>query len=98
MGAPGYTCFCKNGHIVKTVGHHCIDDDIINTCPYCKATKFVTLIEWPDEDYGNNDLVPFEPVRHEWIERHDENFDGNMNVGVYDVSKIAEDNWRDETL
>lgn len=98
MGAPGYTCFCKNGHIVKTVGHHCIDDDAVKVCPFCKATKFITLIEWPDEDYGTNDMVPFEPIRQEWLSVNFEDFKGNMKVSVFDVSKIPEDQWRDETL
>ena len=35
MGAPGYTVFCENGHVVDVVGHHEISqyDELVMCCP-----------------------------------------------------------------
>jgi len=59
MGAPGYTRFCENGHIVEVVMHHEISpygymsDAEIPPC-VCGSKKFRILTEWGDPDYHDN--------------------------------------------
>ena len=65
MGAPGYTEFCENGHIVKLVGHHEINDDEVEVCPCCNSSKFYTQNEWGDTDY--HQFVPTKPKKTEKI-------------------------------
>ena len=99
MRAQGYTTFCKNGHIVEVVPHHCISFDTVRKCPYCGAIEFTTQFEWRDDDYGPHS-IPYMPIRTEWVERNDEHFKGSQKVEVYDVSKV--EHWskptQDETL
>lgn len=93
MGAPGYTEFCKNGHIVKEVMHHCIDFKEITECPWCGAREFKTIFEWLDKDYwGDEILVPEEPIGHEWFPVESDKFRGLQKVSVWDVSKVGD--WR----
>ena len=86
MGAPGYTTFCRNGHIVEVVPHHCISMNTVRKCQYCGATEFTTQIEWGDPDYVHE--VPYKPIRSEWVEKDDEQFQGKLRVDIYDVSKV----------
>ncbi len=99
MGAPGYTTFCKNGHIVDSVPHHCISNLTVRKCQYCGAIEFTTQMEWGDDDYGPP-KIPYKSIRLEWVERNDEFFQGRQKVEVFDVSKV--ENWskptQDETL
>lgn len=53
----------------------------------------VTLIEWPDDDYGGNDAVPIEPIKQEWVEMNTPFFQGKALISVWDVSKVKE--WKD---
>jgi hypothetical protein len=65
MGAPGYTTFCENGHIVKSVMHHEINDEEVKECQRCSSKKFYTQFEWGDDDYKQ--LVSMEPKKYEEI-------------------------------
>jgi hypothetical protein len=95
MGAPGYVAFCDNGHMVKAVGHHEINDTEVDECDICHSKRFVTLTEWPDEDYypDGNTIVPVEPIRQEWIEVDNAHIKGKVNIDVFDVSKVPEKLW-----
>ena len=61
MGAPGYTIFCRNGHIAKSVLHHYIDDTEVHRCPDCDSCTFFTHYEWGDDDYEQ--FVSVKPIR-----------------------------------
>jgi hypothetical protein len=100
MGAPGYVAFCGNGHMVKAVPHHCIDDTEITECTFCDAKEFVILTEWPDEDYypDGKTIVPEEPIRQEWIEVNNNHIKGKVNVDVFDVSKVPASWWRNRVF
>lgn len=63
MGAPGWTSFCSNGHIVEVCPHHCIIDNEIEECPVCGSKEVAADIEWPDLEYEHE--VPAEPIKTE---------------------------------
>jgi hypothetical protein len=91
MGAPGWTSFCRNGHIVEVCAHHEIIFDEKNTCDICGADVIGSQTEWGDEDYGPHD-VPYEPCRQEPMKITRE-YKGHISelassVNVYDVSKL----------
>jgi len=86
MGAPGYTVFCKNGHIVENVPHHYISFNTVRKCPYCGAVEFTTQCEWPDDGYKHE--IPYNPIHFEWVERDDNNFQGKQKIAVWDVSNV----------
>ena len=59
MGAPGYTRFCENGHIVEVVMHHEISSygyfgEKGPPC-ICGSKNFRSVTEWGDSDYHDND-------------------------------------------
>jgi len=103
MGAPGYTVFCRNGHIVKHVEHHYIDDTTIEKCKYCGSKEFYTEIEWGDPDYGNS-IIPTDPLHNDISFIEDptpmglgvELIEGSIRVKVYDVSKVTD--WKNYHL
>ncbi len=97
MGAPGYTEFCRNGHIVKDVPHHYIDYREIGECPYCGSIVFTTVFEWLDKDYwGDKVLVPVEPLYYKWYEVNNDWFRGERKVAAYDMSMITD--WKERQL
>lgn len=77
MGAPGYTTFCENGHIVEIVGHHEISEydmcemygELCERPPcVCGSKEFRQVEEWGDTDYHDNDgdgPVPSAPIDQE---------------------------------
>lgn len=87
MGAPGYTTFCKNGHIVDSVLHHCISIKEPRKCGYCGSTELVIEMEWGDSDYGTHS-IPYEPIGEEWVRVNTEFSRGEFKVSVFDVSKV----------
>ncbi len=98
MGAPGYTVFCENGHIVKSVIHHCIDDREIDFCKFCSSDKFHTEVEWGDPDYGES-VIPSEPIDFipvKMINGKTGKVYHESKVFVYDVSKIKK--WKTSHL
>jgi len=95
MGSPGYTVFCKNGHIVKQVPHHYIDNAKIQECHYCGSNFFHTEIEWGDLDYGVSS-IPQEPIKEEWLKVDTNCIRGEIKVSIYDVSSIKV--WKENHL
>lgn len=93
MGAPGYTVFCKQGHIVKSVPHHCIDSTPVVRCERCGTKLFAIVTEWGDPDYHEdvNIPVPLEPVSYNWYKVNNNNIKGEVRTPTYDVSRLA--NW-----
>jgi len=67
-----------------------MEDDVLE-CPICGAKEFAQIFEWGDPDYGDDMIVPLEPIGYEWYERNDEWFQGKQRVAVYNVSKVT--NW-----
>lgn len=94
MGAPGYTIFCKNGHIAQSVMHHEIALHDATKCPICGVHTLTTQMEWGDEDYAPHE-VPYSPIRHDWIERNNDTFKGQQKIAIYDISKV--EHWREHT-
>jgi hypothetical protein len=71
MGAPGYTRFCENGHIVEVVMHHgiseydCILNEELPPCKICGSKKSESVMEWGNSDYLDNHgagPVPLNPI------------------------------------
>lgn len=93
MGAPGYTVFCKEGHIVKSVLHHCIDPTPVRKCERCGAKLFAIITEWGDLEYHEdvNFPVPLKPVSYDWYKVNNDNIKGEVRTPRYDVSKVS--NW-----
>ena len=73
MGAPGKTVFCRNGHIVEEVPHHCISqyDEFPWSDPdglevrkrppcVCGCQEFIEELEWGDPDYRSS--IPTTPI------------------------------------
>ena len=87
MGAPGYTVFCKNGHIVESIPHHCISTEDIEKCQHCGSTELATIMEWGDDDYGPHE-VPYEPIGSEWVDIDNDTFKGKARIDIYDVSRV----------
>jgi hypothetical protein len=100
MGAPAYTAFCENGHIVRSMPDDCISDDEITECDLCHSKKFVILTEWPDKHYfpRGDIIVPRQPLRKEWIEVDNDHIKGRVNVDIYDTSRVPEKRWRDSVF
>ena len=93
MGAPGWTSFCIQGHIVECCPHHGIIDEPQTVCGICGSKEVKEAFEWPDEDYEQ--CVPTEPIRSEEIFRevkcsHCEGVNKIPmgQVDIYDVSKL----------
>ena len=91
MGAPGWTSFCRNGHIVEVCGHHQIIFDDKRVCDICGADVIGSCIEWGDSDYGPHE-VPYTPSRQEPMKITRE-YKGHIKelaakVDIYDVSKL----------
>ncbi len=70
MGAPAVTYFCRNGHIVEDVPHHCFSqfymEEEKRVCPTCGTKDIKGVIEWHDPDYWEdgdiNAKVPHKPI------------------------------------
>lgn len=101
MGAPSWTSFCANGHIVESCAPHEIIDRELEQC-ICGAKAIGTVIEWGDDDddydYGPSP-VPTQPLRYETIKTmvecehcHKQTTAYETNQAVYDVSKLIDHN------
>lgn len=89
MGAPGYTTFCSNGHIVLDIAHHEVCMDEPTECDWCGSKELRTEIEWGDDDYQQEPfLVPYDPVDGEWRDVHNDRIRGQVRVDIYDVSRL----------
>ena len=91
MGAPGFTEFCRNGHIIKSIPHHYIDiSEDTTKCPFCDANEFAIVIEWLDEDHWGSEIsVPKNPIGYEWVNVNNERFVGKQKIDIYDVSRLT---------
>jgi hypothetical protein len=91
MGAPGWTSFCKNGHIVEICAHHEIIMDQKFDCLICGATVIGIQIEWGDPDYES--VVSREPIDWDEIKVIEESKYGKheyvRQIPIYDVSKLV---------
>jgi hypothetical protein len=90
MGAPGWTSFCANGHIVEVCPHHGIIFDEKTICDLCGAEVVTVQTEWGDDDYGPH-MVPDEPIGHDSIEITRVSKYGKtaetIKIPIYDVSR-----------
>lgn len=90
MGAPGWTSFCTNGHIVEVCPHHGMIFDPKTVCAFCGAKIVCTETEWGDEDYGH--AVPYKPIGEDTAEITTVSKYGRkteiVKIPVYDVSKF----------
>lgn len=92
MGAPGWTSFCRNGHIVQTCGHGEIAMNEDEKCGLCGEEVVGSVTEWGDEDYGPP-AVPCEPIGADEIilvrkSKYGEKTD-TFKAKIYDVSRLV---------
>ena len=91
MGAPGWTSFCENGHIIEECQHHQIIDDQMNICEICNSPIIGIETEWGDSDYGPFN-VPETPIGFDTVEVKESSKYGvktfPMKIPIYDVSKL----------
>jgi DNA-directed RNA polymerase subunit RPC12/RpoP len=80
MGAPGYTVFCRNGHIAQVVMHHEVSKYNVRRCRYCGSTEFTApQLEWDSNSFESE--VPREPLGYTYI--------GEDRVYIFDVSMVT---------
>ncbi len=93
MGSPGYTVFCKEGHIVKQVPHHYIDESKREECQYCGSKLFFTELEWGDPEYGPFFINSLD-CREEWIDVDNHCVRGKIKVLAYNTDFVPKDYWK----
>jgi hypothetical protein len=94
MSSPAFTSWCSSGHLVENVPESCIPHNEIKECPYCRSTKFYTILSWHDRE-PETCLIPHIPIGFEWIRVWNDQIHGEIKVQRYDVSKVSR--WIDRT-
>jgi hypothetical protein len=87
MSSQPHVSFCINGHLVDNVPEGCISFDDSEECPYCHEYFFHTVFNWHDRE-PETSLIPFEPIKREWVEIWNDEIRGKVRVPVFNVSKI----------